>query len=40
MTKKRKAVAPQTLCHYHLDAAAVQRFLDLSAVHGDGRRGD
>ena len=31
---------PQTLCHYHLDAAAVQQFLDLPAVHGDGRRGD
>ena len=31
---------PQTLCHYHLDAAAVQRFLDLSAAHGDGRTGD
>ena len=32
--------APQTLCHYHLDAAAVRRFLDLSAAHGDGRKGD
>ncbi|NDC08213.1 MAG: glutaredoxin family protein [Oxalobacteraceae bacterium] len=31
---------PQTLCHYHLDSAAVQQFLDLPAVHGDGRRGD
>lgn len=31
---------PQTLCHYHLDAAAVQQFLDLSAVHGDGRGAD
>lgn len=31
---------PQTLCHYHLDAAAVRQFLDLPAAHGDGRTGD
>ena len=31
---------PQTLCHYHLDAAAVRQFLDFPAVRGDGRRGD
>ncbi len=31
---------PETLCHYHLDAAAVQRFLDLSGAHGGGRTGD
>ncbi len=32
--------APQTLCHYHLDAAAVQQFLDLCATQGVGRKGD
>jgi hypothetical protein len=32
--------APQTLCHYHLAAAAVQQFLDLCAAHGIGRKGD
>jgi len=32
--------APQTLCHYHLDAAAVQQFLDLCAAQGIGRKGD
>jgi len=32
--------APQTLCHYHLDAAAVQQFLHLCAAQGVGRKGD
>ncbi len=31
---------PQTLCHYHLDAAKVRQFLDLSAAHGGGRGDD